>query len=181
VKGLTQNSDKSAASGGQERRGRVKPPDRRPDTRRHKSGEEVQGISSVKYEPDEADTLEQPQHQVVEVAEDSMQYTEDNTQYTEEDYGDYTTNKNYGVAVELDDSSKGIGFLNQHIQRIEVDGVFRFQCTICGKSHGQKPHAQNHIESKHFPELFTYNCSLCNLTFNGRNKFYVHNSKFHKK
>ena len=64
-------------------------------------------LPAAKYEPDEADTLEQPQHQVVEVAEDSMQYTEDNTQYTEEDYGDYTTNKNYGVAVELDDSSKG--------------------------------------------------------------------------
>ena len=75
-------------------------------------------LPAAKYEPGEADTLEQPQHQVEEVGDNSMQYTEDNTQYVEEDYGDYSTNQNYGETVGHEDSSKG---KHEHISLQEND------------------------------------------------------------
>ena len=53
-------------------------------------------------------------------------------------------------------------------------------CTICGKTHAQKIHCQNHLESIHFPDMFIYSCSQCGKTFNGKNKLYVHVSLIHK-
>lgn len=67
-------------------------------------------------------------------------------------------------------------FLDTYIDRLGV----QFICTLCQKVHNQKPHAQNHVESKHFPDKFVYTCKYCGDTFNGRNKYYVHMSKYHK-
>ena len=52
-------------------------------------------------------------------------------------------------------SRLGPDFLNKYIVKVEEDTGSQFQCTICGKIHKQRPHAQNHVESKHFPESRT--------------------------
>jgi len=114
------------------------------------------------------------------VHDDSLQYGGDESY---EDYGGYEGDHYEGVdqSIAATDGNKGPDFLNKYIVKVEEDKGSQFQCTICGKIHKQRPHAQNHVESKHFPESFVYPCQICSLTFNGRNKFYVHNSKFHKK
>jgi len=115
------------------------------------------------------------------VQDDSLHYAGDESY---EDYGGYEGDQGYGGLeqnISAADGNKGTDFLNKYINKVEEPTGSQFQCTICWKNHKQKPHAQNHVESKHFPEMFVYTCHICNLTFNGRNKFYVHNSKFHKK
>ena len=67
-------------------------------------------------------------------------------------------------------------FLEQYTERRALG----FACKLCGKEFKQKHHAQNHVESLHFPDTFVYTCCHCGRTFNGRNKYYVHMSTNHK-
>jgi len=60
-------------------------------------------------------------------------------------------------------------------------GFFVYACTLCGKTHNQKPHAENHVESIHFPGTFVYPCKYCDQTFTGRNKMYLHVNFAHKR
>jgi DNA-directed RNA polymerase subunit RPC12/RpoP len=67
-------------------------------------------------------------------------------------------------------------FLEQFTERL----THGYACKLCRKEFKQKHHAQNHVESLHFPDTFLYTCSHCGRTFNGRNKYYVHVSTYHK-
>merc|ERR1719318_2348709 len=206
VKGLTQNNQQSSIPSKPKQSYSVpkspppqktRPPDREPlpQPKRPKPAptqsyaaddDEIQEVVPVKSEPHEiqssAVNLYQ-QHQPAPVQHESLHYAGDESY---DDYGGYEADHGYeGVGGVVDqsmaavDGNKGTEFLNKYINRVDGPGGAQFQCTVCGKNHGQRPHAQNHVESKHFPEMFVYNCQFCNLTFNGRNKFYVHNSKFH--
>jgi uncharacterized C2H2 Zn-finger protein len=62
----------------------------------------------------------------------------------------------------------------------EGENVGKFKCIICGKINGRKDHAENHIESIHFPGVFQYNCKYCELIFTGRNKLYLHVNQMHQ-
>jgi len=161
--------------------------------------DDIQEVVPVKTEPREmhqSNTISQQSNQPLishqeEMADTSQddgmegalqQYGAEEESY--EDYGEYG-DQGYGVdqnmaAAAVQDGNKGPEFLNKHIIKVTDGSNAQFQCTLCGKNHRQKIHAQNHVESLHFPEMFVYNCQYCNLSFNGRNKFYVHNSKFHK-
>ena len=56
----------------------------------------------------------------------------------------------------------------------------KFQCSICGKFKAvRKGLVRNHIESIHFPGMFTYSCDICQKDFQGRNALAVHNSEKH--
>ena len=51
-------------------------------------------------------------------------------------------------------------------------------CTICNTfKHKSCSNVVNHIESKHFPNSFVYNCKYCGKQFNARNSLNVHASK----
>ena len=56
----------------------------------------------------------------------------------------------------------------------------KFKCIICGKMNGRKDHAENHIESIHFPGMFKYNCKYCDIVVTGRNKLYLHVNQMHQ-
>lgn len=71
-------------------------------------------------------------------------------------------------------------FIFQFIEKLDNNPQGRFVCKVCTKPFRQKSHCENHIESKHFSGTVTYQCKFCGQEFNGRNKLYIHTSKFHK-
>ena len=57
----------------------------------------------------------------------------------------------------------------------------KFYCTLCDKfSHRASYNTRNHVESHHFPNMFTYQCDQCDQTFGTKNKFANHKSRDHK-
>ena len=60
---------------------------------------------------------------------------------------------------------------NKYIQNI---GNGRYACTLCDYSQAGMKHVRNHIESKHFPNTFTYECPLCGKQFGTNNSFLNH-------
>ena len=70
--------------------------------------------------------------------------------------------------------------LDEYVARGQVDGRANFRCTICGRANVKKNNIINHIESVHFPNSFTYNCSLCDKQFNSKNSLNVHVSTKHR-
>ena len=58
--------------------------------------------------------------------------------------------------------------------------VNKFQCTVCNKQSARKDNLFKHIESVHFPDSFTYECTFCHETFSTRNKKENHLARFHK-
>ena len=53
------------------------------------------------------------------------------------------------------------GFLDEHIAKVpsETGGTAAtYICLVCEKRHNQRAHAQNHVESVHFPNRFVYTC-----------------------
>jgi len=71
---------------------------------------------------------------------------------------------------------------DQNILKVEDESLNRkkFICTLCGQTHAQRIHCQNHLESIHFPDRFKYTCTHCGKIFNGKNKMNVHVSITHK-
>ena len=66
--------------------------------------------------------------------------------------------------------------LKQFVLKSTEDG--KYYCSICNEySHISISNARNHVESKHFPGFFTYNCEICFENFNNRQKLYLHKSK----
>ena len=55
-----------------------------------------------------------------------------------------------------------------------------WKCTICGKESAQKENLVKHVESVHFPDLFSYECKFCGKSFNAKNSLYAHVSRTHK-
>ena len=53
-------------------------------------------------------------------------------------------------------------------------------CNICnGFSHQWKASVRNHVESKHFPDIFTYSCQQCSETFRSNQALAKHRSRKH--
>ena len=57
----------------------------------------------------------------------------------------------------------------------------RNYCKLCNNfSHSGRSHVRNHVESKHFPDIFTYECDQCDRTFPTKNGVANHRSQAHK-
>jgi len=104
--------------------------------------------------------------------DDSMYGAEDSY----DDYGGYDNSQGYEVAGSMGgqtmDPSKGqitsLEDFDKFMEKEpETSGYF---CSICQlyRKRG-KADVRNHIESKHFPNSFTYNCHICSLVV-GTNK-----------
>ena len=66
------------------------------------------------------------------------------------------------------------GDLDQFISRVEQG----YGCHICGTfSHASRSNVRNHVESKHFPNVFVYNCDVCQKTLNSKQALQQHKSK----
>eukprot|EP00091_Calanus_sinicus_P003585 TRINITY_DN13755_c0_g1_i1.p2 TRINITY_DN13755_c0_g1~~TRINITY_DN13755_c0_g1_i1.p2 ORF type:complete len:113 (-),score=23.96 TRINITY_DN13755_c0_g1_i1:20-358(-) len=82
------------------------------------------------------------------------------------------------------DAAKGTepdrSILHEYIKKEIRNGKSVSVCTMCGKSNSQKWNIMNHVESVHFPNMFTYSCKYCGKTFNAKNSLYVHMSTSHR-
>jgi len=93
-----------------------------------------------------------------------------------EDYGGYDTAQGYGAAGGIGDqtmdASKGQIFNVEDFDKFmekepETSGYY---CKICQMYRKRgKADVRNHIESKHFPNTFTYSCEMCSYVV-GTNK-----------
>ena len=70
--------------------------------------------------------------------------------------------------------------LHEYVKKEIMNGKALFICSMCGKSNTQKINIVNHVESVHFPNMFTYSCKYCGKTFNAKNSLYVHISTNHR-
>ena len=70
--------------------------------------------------------------------------------------------------------------LNTYVVKDNSEGKMLFKCTLCGKCNTAKQTTINHVESVHFPNVFTYNCSYCGKLYNAKNSLNVYISTFHR-
>ena len=57
----------------------------------------------------------------------------------------------------------------------------KYHCTFCDKfSHKNSYCTRNHVESHHFPNMFTYQCDQCEMTFSTKSNYSMHRSRKHK-
>jgi len=125
------------------------------------------------------------QSQQLQQMDDSMQYAGDESY---DDYGQYGADGGYdGAMVEPGmaslDNNKGVltkpEDFNQFVQRNDM-GVP--MCGICYKfTNKSLSNVRNHIESKHYPNTFSYNCKFCSSVFGTYNSLNMHERNSHKK
>ena len=60
------------------------------------------------------------------------------------------------------------------------EGVGVYTCTVCSFVQKSLPAARNHVESKHFPDIFTYSCPACDKSFKTNNADQWHMRNLHK-
>ena len=53
-------------------------------------------------------------------------------------------------------------------------------CEICSYTQTQFGVVKNHVESKHFPNSFDYNCPLCDKVLTTNNAFLIHKRRYHQ-
>jgi len=112
-------------------------------------------------------------------------YQEDGQVY--DDYGQYGEDQHYAAA---DTALSGQGYeqgkgsdtdiLHSHIDKLPTETGWKYSCTLCGKENVQKANIVKHVESVHFPNLFSYQCKFCEKQFTARNSLYAHVSRNHK-
>ena len=69
--------------------------------------------------------------------------------------------------------------LLQFVRRDPCD--LKYHCTLCNKfSHKNSYCSRNHVESHHFPNMFTYACDQCDMTFSSKSNYSMHRSRKHK-
>ena len=66
---------------------------------------------------------------------------------------------------------------DQYVQRGGSSGHY---CQLCSYSQAQFSVVKNHIESKHFPNTFSYQCPFCNKNFGTNKAFIIHKNRYHK-
>jgi len=160
--------------------------------------DDIQELPPVKSEPTDSSYVTSsappPSHQghfqPAGQASYALTTPEDTLDFQEEDYGDYEQyeeNMQYqqqhgqGTLIQ----AKGNQFqdpneLLQYVSRKGEDG--RYHCTLCDKfSHQNSSCTKNHVESQHFPNIFSYECDQCDLVLDSRNKLNNHKRLKHKK
>ena len=69
--------------------------------------------------------------------------------------------------------------LLKYVEKDHLTG--KHTCKLCNAfSHSGRSHVRNHVESKHFPDIFTYECDQCDKTFSTKNGVANHRSAVHK-
>jgi len=120
-------------------------------------------------------------------------YEEDSQVY--DDYDQYGDDQQYGEA----DTSQAVqGFeagkgppappggdvsspSDLYIFCVKEAGQSKWRCSICTDyTNSGRNHVRNHVESKHFPNTFQYQCPLCDKTCNTKKGLDVHKSEKHR-
>jgi len=168
-----------------------RPPEREPTQlqlpkRTPHLSEDIQEIVPIKSEP-----LTEPPHQVYSTAADHTVSTyqedagyEDYGDYQDQGYSEIDNTMDHNISMQGGLHGKGgepdRSILHEYIKKELINGRSLCVCTMCGKSNSQKQNLMNHVESVHFPNMFTYNCKYCGKTYNAKNSLYVHMSTSHR-
>jgi len=139
-------------------------------------------------QPQQSHTLAQPDD------DQALAYPDDSY----EDYGQYGDEQDYQgglagmsgmgnhpVATGVD-GTEGYSFqdpteLLQFVRKDPDDS--KYYCTLCVDTvycHKNSYNTRNHVESQHFPKMFSYPCDKCDMTFSTNNAFSLHKSRKHK-
>jgi len=111
--------------------------------------------------------------------------------YGEEDYGAYEDESAYEGGVQLADTAKGSGLgfgldnpkLPEDLYAfcIKEPGDPKWTCALCAIfSHNGRGQVRNHVESRHFPNVFEYHCKICLKTCSTKKGLEVHMSEKHR-
>jgi len=122
------------------------------------------------------------QTQQLQQMDDSLQYAGDESY---DDYGQYGAEGGYDAGIVdpgAQDANKGListaeDFDNFIEKEPEDQGYF---CSICFAFRKRgKADVRNHVESKHFPNTFNYNCDVCGLTVGTNTALKRHMQRVH--
>jgi len=144
----------------------------RDEPRAEEEVHEVDMPSQVKSEP-----ITQAIQPLVEMGYEEEGFEEYGQEYGQDGGQGYDAG---GLTVGAD-GNKGSDFLpripedlDQFISRVELG----YNCDICAAfSHVSRSNVRNHVESKHFPNTFVYNCNVCGKQCNSRQALQQHKSK----
>jgi len=149
--------------------------------------------SPIFHAPSPAVSTPQPSHSLAPVDDQTLAYQDESY----EDYGQYDADQSYEGSMmetgmmgqagadgnkgqyDISDPSDLLQFVSENVGHGE--GENRYKCSICNMfSHNGRAHVRNHIESKHFPNHFMYNCEHCEKTFTSKSSYHMHKSRAHK-
>jgi len=141
--------------------------------------DDIQEILPVKSEPGTAATQRDDfyaagtghDNQLAEYGEESY-----------ETYDEYDADQSYGVQATGQTYDKGISLthpsqLQQYVRRDESGS---YQCTICESFFRGLKNTRDHVEAKHFPNSFVYNCDQCDEVLTNAKSLSNHRHRRHK-
>ena len=64
-----------------------------------------------------------------------------------------------------------------HAYVLEDDG---FRCQLCGRAGSNRRDVRNHVESVHFPHVFSYECAVCGVKLSSRKSLDTHKYRHHR-
>ena len=70
--------------------------------------------------------------------------------------------------------------LHIFVGRNPNDEDCKFKCKICGKTSRRGSDIRDHVENKHFPDYFLYNCEICNDDFKSKIALKNHRTQMHR-
>jgi len=105
--------------------------------------------------------------------------------YGEDDYGAYEDESAYDGAVQLTDTTKGVGseadfeaFFSSNSGQVEQGA---WSCFLCGKITQHSGNMRQHFEAHHFSlPVGLVQCRMCNKIFKTRHSLATHMSKNHR-
>merc|ERR1712013_787196 len=144
----------------------------------HIEDDTVLQFVSVKSEPDE-----EPLHQFWSGDETEEQHENAEKQHGVKDLSQYE-GEGYGAEHGGDGSG---GFDSKHVNSFEdllqfvVPTKGGFKCPCGGYRHSHRGNVQSHIESKHFPNHFVWNCDVCGKQHKTSTALRIHKLRHHRK
>ena len=69
--------------------------------------------------------------------------------------------------------------LKSYISKDDLSG--QHTCVICNYANRNAGNVRNHVESRHFPNMFEYTCKLCGDVFGTKTQLNNHLARSHKK
>jgi len=118
-------------------------------------------------------------HAVAPMEDSLAQYDE---QY--EDYGQYEDQSYGGLDTSMGgaEGNKGKTFQDPEelFQFVGKHAEKGYECTLCNIRFQARVTVRNHVESKHFPNMFTYTCQVCFKEMTSKNAKDTHMSIYHR-
>jgi len=158
--------------------------------------DDIQEVVPIKSEPMPPPVPEYTTHQPValqeQVEDGSLDAYQDDSQVYD-DYGQYGDEQHYQGAADTSHSLQSFegGKGPTHAGVTSPDDLYIFctkepgqnkwKCSICSDyTNNGRNHVRNHVESKHFPNSFQYQCPQCDKTCNTKKGLDVHKSEKHR-